>query len=399
MHLTQMDTFLIRVLYLLAAGIVCTTVLGFESVSSALFALTFVFVILLWMAGAIRNVTWTDIILILTAGLALANILINATIQGTTVTFAYFKKYIMFISTLLYFQAAHKLSVDEKTERFLLSLNSVLAVFFAVVFASDVPTLYTIRGRISDYLTFGFTNPNLTALFLLCIYTGELVQIPRSQSVLVKLCHLLLAGANWYFVRETGSRNCMLTMVMVTILCVLLYLTKRGFRLPKWFALLVSVWPILFVAAYIAFSESPWLQDMLSFIVDEGKELDSRVSIWLHALNYYGKAPVFGAYSQISRGTGISQLHNTHLDVLVSYGTLILVLMCYLLHNLIHSSGAENLKEETMMRICFSGTIIMGMGEAALFSGGLGIYLFAGMFLLLCNKKRQESAEYRVVNR
>jgi hypothetical protein len=34
----------------------------------------------------------------------------------------------------------------------------------------------------------------------------------------------------------------------------------------------------------------------------------------------------------------------------------------------------------------------MGMGEAALVSGGLGIYLFAGMFLLLCNREQNQSS-------
>ena len=89
----------------------------------------------------------------------------------------------------------------------------------------------------------------------------------------------------------------------------------------------------------------------------------------------------------------MSQMHNTHLDILVSYGTVILILTCYLLHSVIRSADGENMKEETMVRLCFCGTIIMGMGEAALFSGGLGIYLFAGMFLLLCNRDRSEAGE------
>lgn len=184
-----------------------------------------------------------------------------------------------------------------------------------------------------------------------------------------------------------------MTIMAETILCIILYLTRKGFLLPKWFALLISVWPILFVVAYMAFIENAHIQEMFSFMVSEGKDLDARISIWQPALRYYRESPLIGAYSQISRGTGMSQLHNTHLDILVSYGTPILVLVCWLIYGMIRSRSTCNLKEDTMVRICFCGTIIMGMGEAALFSGGLGIYLFAGMFLLLCNRERNQPPE------
>lgn len=393
MRLTQIDTLLIRLLYLLAAGIVCFTVLGINAASSALFVLTFLGVALLWLSGATRKVSGTDVILILIAGLALGNIVINASMEETIFSLSYLKKYIMFITTLVYFQAAAKLRIDDRTENFMLGLNSMLAIFFVVMYTLNASALYMIRGRISNYLTFNFTNPNLTALFLMCIFTGELIQLFRRRPLFKKLWHLLLAAAIFYFVLETGSRNCLMTMVMETILSIILYLTKHGFRLPKWFSLLVAVWPILFVAAYLFFIENPYIQNVFSFMVTEGKGLDARLSIWLPALRYFAESPVVGAYSQISRGDTTFQMHNTHLDILVSYGTVILILVCILLYRMIRSKNTVNKKEDTMARICFSGTIIMGMGEAALFSGGLGIYLFAGMFLLLCNRERNQPSE------
>lgn len=103
MRLTQMDTILIRMLYLAAAGIVVTTVLSVDSVASLLFSATFILVVLLWCAGALRSVIWTDAVLILMVGLALSHVILNAWFQGTPVSFAYFKKYFMFICTLVYF--------------------------------------------------------------------------------------------------------------------------------------------------------------------------------------------------------------------------------------------------------------------------------------------------------
>lgn len=393
MRLTQIDAFLIRMLYLLAAGIVCATVLDLSSLSSMMFALTFLGVILLWLSGAHREVSRTDVILILTIGLTLGNIIINASIEGASLSFGYLKKYIMFITTLVYFQAAVKLRIDEKTEKFILALNSILAVFLTAVFVSNTSAQYLIRGRVSSYLTFGFTNPNLAALFLMCIFTGELILLFQRRGFFRKLLHLLLAAAVFYFVWETGSRNCLMTIVAETILCSILYLTKRGFRLPRWLSMLVAVWPMLFVSVYMFVMGNARIQELLSFLVSEGKGLDARLSVWRPALRYYEESPIWGAYSQISKGTGISQMHNTHLDILASYGTVILILVCCLLYCMIRGKDSHDLKEDTMVRICFCGTIIMGMGEAALFSGGLGIYLFAGMFLLMCNRERNEPQE------
>lgn len=389
MRLTQMDAILIRILYLSAAGIVFATVLGLNAAASALFALTFPLVALLWLSGATRQVHWTDALLILTAGLALWHIVMNASAEGTGITLGYFKKYAMFITTLVYFQAACKLRIDRGTEKFLLALASVLAVFFAAVYASGSPLLYMIRGRISNYLTFGFTNPNLAALFLVCVFTCELISVFQSRGAVRKLWHILLAAALCFFVWKTESRNCLLTILLETVLCGFLHLRKRGLRLPRWFSFLTAVWPLLFVGLYFVFVDNGWIQETFAFIVDEGKGLDSRLAVWRPALYYYEKSPIWGAYSQISRGTGASQMHNTHLDMLVSYGTVPLILVCVLLYRLLRS-GAGETKEETMARICFSAIIIMGMGEAALFSGGLGIYLFAGMALLLCGKQREE---------
>lgn len=393
MPLAQMDAILIRMLYLCAAGIVALTVLGVGSAASALFYLTFILVVLLWLAGALRRVVWTDAILILTVGISLGHVIVNAGIEDTAVSFGYFKKYMMFISTLVYFQAACKLRVDKATAGFVLTVNSLLAVLFVGIYALNSPLLYMIRGRISNYLTFGFTNPNLTALFLTCVFTGELLQFFQSKSFLRKLWHLVLAGAMFSFVVETESRNCLMTLALEISLSSVLCLTRHGFRLPKWFSFLVAVWPILFVGAYLFVMESPQIQQMFTFMVSEGKDLDARMSVWAPAVQYYRASPILGAYSQISRGTGMSQMHNSHLDILASYGTSVLVLVCYLLYRMVGGRYAGDLKKETLPRICFCCTIIMGMGEAALFSGGLGIYLFAGMFLLLCDREQEGPSE------
>ena len=393
MHKMQIETILIRILYLFAVGIVVFTVLGTGAVASALFNMTFFLVVLLWCAVAMRKVVWTDAVLLLIIGIALGNVVVNAWLEETKIGFAYFKKYIMFISTLIFFQAAHRFPMDGKTKKYLLTLNSILAAFLSVYYLQNQSEVYMLNGRVTGYLTFRFTNPNLTALFLMCIFTGELFQIFEQKSVVRRLVHLVFAAAVCFFIWETESRNCLITIAVETILCLLLYCTKRGFRLPKWFVLMIAVWPFVFLFVYLGVVQNRQVQEWLSFMVSEGKGLDTRITIWIPALRYYADSPFLGAYSQISRGTGMSQMHNTHLDIIVSYGTIVFVLVCYLLYKIMCSQDGDNPKEDTMARICFAGTIIMGMGEAALFSGGLGIYVFAGMFLLLCSREGENSGK------
>lgn len=125
----------------------------------------------------------------------------------------------------------------------------------------------------------------------------------------------------------------------------------------------MSVAPLLFAGLYMRVVDAPFFARFFSFATAEGKELNSRTDIWEPAFRRFASSPVLGAYCQISDGTGMSQLHNTHVDILVSYGTSVLVLAGF---------------------IC---VLLLGIGEAALFSGGLGITLFFGVFLGLKKEK------------
>ena len=124
---------------------------------------------------------------------------------------------------------------------------------------------------------------------------------------------------------------------------------------------------------------------LFSFLESAGKDLTSRMNIWLQAWQLWGASPIFGAYAQASGGTGSSQFHNTHLDILVSYGPIVLCLVCSFLVSMIDMGEKRQSRQQFLFTIGFICEIILGVGEAAIFSGGLGVYLYAGTFLLLRN--------------
>ena len=116
--------------------------------------------------------------------------------------------------------------------------------------------------------------------------------------------------------------------------------------------------------------------------------LDSRVAIWRNAFEKLNHSPFIGDYSGISDGTGVSQLHNTHVDIAVSYGTCILVLVCVFLCKIFYQSGKVYKEKQNYIYIWgFACAIMLGVGEAALFAGGMAIYVLAGILLLLSKQE------------
>lgn len=399
MRLSNIESMLIRALYLAAGGILVMQTRANNSMVSLLFTLTFALVVGLWVIGAIREITWNDGIVFLTIFLALLNVVLNAKFTRTAISLGYLKKYIMFSFTLLFFQAVHKAKVDKNTVKFLGLLNSLLVVYLMYFYYTQPVYTHWMNNRLVEYATFRFDNPNLAALFLTCLFMGELLQIvqpmeKKTQTAYIwKGVHIFLAYVVMSYIKETKSRNCILVAYLVLAAFAILYIRKRNMRLRGWLSVLVALFPLIFLVIYVSFVETPFIQSMFSFMTSKGKELDTRLSVWLPALQRYYASPIVGAYSEITLGYGPSQLHNSHLELMASYGTATLIAVSYLIARFIWTPKAPEQKVQTAIRFCFIGMVMLGMGEAAIFSGGLGIYIYAGVFLLLMHGEHQSQGD------
>lgn len=103
------------------------------------------------------------------------------------------------------------------------------------------------------------------------------------------------------------------------------------------------------------------------------------MDIWTFALSLIEDSPLIGAYYEAGYGTGMFQMHNTHLDTAVSYGVPTLVLVCLFLYLLLRQAQEG---DRPVSALAFMSVLLLGVGEAALLSGGLVFYLYAGLFLL-----------------
>ena len=389
MELKRVDTALLKMLYLVVAGIVVSQVLGLDSISSALFLLTFPLTMVLWVRTIRVKLESLDLLVLLIAVLATISVLVNALITETIIGFSYIKKLIMFIMSLLFFQSVNKLRADKNVVRYIHRVTDLLTLFMIVMYFLRNSQMYLLNGTKSPYLTFGFTNPNLTGMFLTCLYMLETYRLFTKEKGWVKIAHVIMAIFLAWFTLGTRSRNCLLVIVMYTAVCAwLIFRGQREMRVGKLTAVAVAVLPMVFALVYLMVVNSDWLGRAFAFLIGEGKMLDSRVAIWRNAFEKLNHSPFIGDYSGISDGTGVSQLHNTHVDIAVSYGTCILVLVCVFLCKIFYQSGKVYKEKQNYIYIWgFACAIMLGVGEAALFAGGMAIYVLAGILLLLSKQE------------
>ncbi|UKI12365.1 MAG: O-antigen ligase family protein [Oscillospiraceae bacterium] len=154
----------------------------------------------------------------------------------------------------------------------------------------------------------------------------------------MKILLYAVAAAELVFLFLTKSRNALLAVGLFTIVAIGFLLRRRRIAFRNGVLGLVAVFPILFAIAYLFFIDNADSVKLLSFFAGEGKLLNSRSKVWKVAFQAFESSPVFGAYYQISGGTGLSQMHNTHVDILTSYGLSVLVLVCVYLYLLMRDS-------------------------------------------------------------
>lgn len=314
------DTLLIDLQMTALAGIVVFQALGMAAIAGSLFTVTFFLTAFLWLQRVKKQIRGKDCLVLLIMGLSGISVCADAILTDTVVAFSYFKKLIMFWTTLLYFCAVSEYRTEPRDARFLFRWNSFVALFLILVFVIQKDQMHTIHGIVTIYLTFGFTNPNLAAGFLSAVCMIEVIHAAVSRNK-ESLLHLLLAEVLVVFVFLTRARNAQLVLALFLAGAFLsLFLSEEKCILSGWMAVLVVWFPFLFALGYLLLVSTPWVKTAFSFLVGEGKGLDSRVGIWTFALKTFGESPLFGAYSQISGGTGASQMHNSHLDILASYG-------------------------------------------------------------------------------
>ena len=182
---------------------------------------------------------------------------------------------------------------------------------------------------------------------------------------------------------KTLARSCFVGIFVYFVLMLLgLFGGKRKInRLGLWG---VALAPLAIVFLYLGVLKTKWFTDAFSFLVMNGKKLNARNKIWLVALGFARNNLLIGNYSGISGGMGMSQLHNTHIDVLCSDGLPSMILFVCFLYECMHKVNEQIKTMAQYAAFCaFIGCICIGCFEAALVSGSTGLFFLTGGFLIL----------------
>lgn len=373
----------------IASVIAILTALGQHSIISLLFSLSFI-VTFVFVALKVFEQNKVNISIVL-AVLCVINVTLNGLQEYGRMNFDYYKKVIMFCCFM--FLVYYSIQETEEVPAWFIQIIEILPV----VAGSFLVFSYYYMGNteeIAEGITLGFANPNFTGMWLLhfFLYGALFVLKAFKGGSKLRLLYIPVLLIIYNLIPETGARSCQIGALAFFAFMLLKPLMTRS---PSLFAVCIAIFPFLFAIFYLTFVDQPWFQNAFSFMISEGKNLTSRVRIWTRAFNGFTEHPIFGNYSGISYGTGQSQMHNTHIDVLASYGILGFVLFIKILFDrLKQSNKAATSFYQTSAFCAFCAVIVSGTFEAAMVSGAMGLNLLTvGLLLLAQNEASKATSQ------
>ena len=371
---------------ILVALIVLFTILRQNAAISLCFELSFIAL----LAYTIRRAAFKtfEIWPLLLITVAVVNVLVNGLLSSNAnLGFNYFKKVIMFSAFVLMLYFSEEDSVSPETITIVKNVPVICAAMLVVSFF-----LLGNTARYAGGVTLGFSNPNFTGMWLLhlAIYTFLFTIDEKKKRKIRILSGILLIAVIW-LIFQTQARSCLIGIALFCAICLIGKVFGNYIAKNSMFIALVVIAPILLVVLYHYLLNAQWFQRIFSSFVSAGKGLDSRLSVWDPAIKLLRENYILGDYSGISNGTGASQLHNTHLDVICSYGIVPFMLFLWLLNSVCRKVANKSMSYSNYCALCgFISVIIMGSFEAAVVAGAMGMNILTAGLIILANAKEEQ---------
>ena len=380
---------------LLLFGICLNTLLHQSDVVSTLFKWTFVVLLIAFLLQIYHKQIVNELHLLAVATILLS--FLHVAIRTDVNTFAYYKKFVMFSCTVLMLPFVDGIRVKRSLVNWILAINLGIALLYPVFYWG-----YGIRGWHGRYITLYFSNPNLTAMYLMHSLLYGSIAFYYFKHWLMKLLILPLIGALLWLDYLTGARSTYVAIAAFAGFSFANTVLKKDIRISPEISAVLLWMPLILAVSYLIIHKSGLLDRFFAFMdIGEGKSLTSRVSIWNRAIENFVDHPIMGAYYEISYGTGVSQLHNTHLDTLASYGMVPFLLFIFSMQRTVKKIlPTATTSFARMALFAFFAAIIQGTFEAALVAGsGVGLYIMSFGFLLLAkyNEQQDEKRTIRFV--
>ena len=118
---------LMHVLYFVEASIIIAQVLNYEMLINVLFLFTFLIVFLLFITKNFTSIKAIDILFAIIIIGSLSNVLINAWMNDGIIALDYFKKVIMFDTTIIYLRIIYDYVPTMRLKRWIGIINTVVS--------------------------------------------------------------------------------------------------------------------------------------------------------------------------------------------------------------------------------------------------------------------------------
>lgn len=371
--------------FLIALGIIYCTMNENLAISSSLISFSFVYVFVVFLYKSTHNTINKSYIKILWLSCVL--VFLNTSLSGLG-GFDYYKKAIMYMSTIVWMFCGVSMNVSKKTTITIVVINLCINCLYLLFFKRGF-SVY--EGEV--LLTLNFPNPNQTGMFLLnsILYIGILIVagkdlVRKKKYYIILLCLLIpLLVSVCQLLILTGCRSSFMSLALFFILVLFDYVSRGHFKLKKWMSLAIAVLPFIFIFIYLSYVSTLNI-DVSMGMENEGKSSTTRVHIWKPIIDNFWHYFIIGDYYGISNGTGMSQMHNTHLDVYASYGIIPLILYIIILYKVInHSMNQANSRFQRISLYAFVSCMVSCMFEASLVAGSAGMFLLTVGFFILAN--------------
>lgn len=351
------------------------TMLGQDTLVSMVFMWTFL-ILLLVVIQIVSGGKMNSKLFILVTISVLAVLLNLLWVGRGTVGFDYFKKIIMFLTSVLFFYYGSNITVSEKT------IRRIKICMLAT--AAILPISYYVMGNqdgLGDFITINYSNPNFTGMWLLTSIVTLVYLLVSTKKMWYRGVVLLVLIIDIQLLFMTQARGSIVGLFLFVVLLPFSILIKK-YRFPKIAVVILILLPLIVAIIYLLVVDNVRVISMLDFMISEGKSLSSRSDIWKFALEHIKNSPLVGDYWGISGGMGGSQLHNIALDIMASYGIPVFILYTLVLYKC--TAWVCNVKNPVCF-IALSGffaSYASGCFEAGLVAGSMGLSIYVGMLLV-----------------
>lgn len=356
----------------LAIVIAIATLSGKSNLVSLCFYASF-FVMMILVLKMSRYRSQCKTVAMITIFFAFVSVMISAVLYGGSPVLGNMIYFLVFSALLMYMYILQIIDIHYALFKWIMK--------WGIVFSSCFPIAYYVLGirtYQAEYLSMNFSNSNLLGMWILQATIFAFINLLWQRGMIKKGICLVLFISNIKLLILSGTRNALLALVLGGVVILLNLYQKRRYSKTLLFG--VAVLPILFLIIYLGCFSSLSQNKFLLQFMTESKGIDSRYTIWIATLFNLKGYFLTGSYFLLAGNT-----HNSHLVVLASYGIIVLILTIFFLYSVMNEANSQC--ETPFQKVCLAAffvTIFMGIGEGALFSGAVGLYIPACVYLLLC---------------